>query len=244
MRVLVVFVSVFFMLGGISTLAEEIALDEESILTAFGLDAANEVTYQNEAGEVIPFGQFVKLLMDGRAASLAKSDGVPSVLRLSTRRPRPSVPTSFPELDLIDLDGNAVRDVDFRGHELLVNFFYAECAPCIEEVPALNEFARLYPDIRVLAMTFDEPQIASQYARDHGFEWPIVPGAKEFIDSAGVDEFPTFVLIDNAGRLVGMKSGVPKRLAMERTSVEHIESLVSSLRETRLTSDSELAPQQ
>ena len=52
------------------------------------------------------------------------------------------------------LEGDSGKYRDFRGSWLLVNYWAEWCAPCIEEMPELNEIAKR-PDVNVLAVNFD-----------------------------------------------------------------------------------------
>jgi thiol-disulfide isomerase/thioredoxin len=227
-----------------SAQADEETFDEAWVRDRFGLDAETEITYQSETGEPLSFEEFRKHVMEGKSFGHPMGEE-PFVLHLFTEGPPPPETTTFPVLDLVDLDGHPVQSESFRGHELLVNFFFAECAPCVEEIPALNEFARLNPDLRVLAITFDEAQIARQFAEDRGFEWPIVANAQEFIFSAGIYSFPSLVLVGQDGVFLGIQSGgVDKINEKERTSVEDVASLVGSLRESAGIGKSDQVPKQ
>ena len=228
-----------------ATPADEETFDEAWIRNGFGLDAETVITYQSETGEPLSFEEFQKSVMEGKSFGKEMGKDQPFVLRLLTSGPPSPEPTAFPVMDLMDLDGRPIRSEAFLGHELLVSFFFAECAPCVEEIPALNQFARLNPDLRVLAITFDEAQIARQFATDHGFEWPIVADAKDFIFEAGIYAYPSLVLVGQDGGLLGIQSGgIGKTNIKERTSVENVASQVGFLRESAGISDSNQAPQQ
>lgn len=211
--------------------AQEDAITEEWIREAFGLDAGTEIFYRAEDGEALTFEEFAKLVMEGKNFGKPMGQEGPFVLTVSEPEPQPEIPASFPDLDMADLEGRPVRSEDFLGRELLVNFFFAECAPCVEETPALNEFARRNPGLAVLAITFDPVDVAQQFVVDHGFEWPIVPNAQEFIFGAGVYAFPSYFLLDKDGGLLGVKmGGIDKPVLTAPVTVADVASLVESLR--------------
>ncbi|MCJ7555385.1 MAG: hypothetical protein MUP90_00525, partial [Gammaproteobacteria bacterium] len=111
----------------ISVPAEEEALSEAWIRNAFGLDATTEIFYESETGEPLAFEEFQALVMAGKSFGKPMGTDGPFVLKVMEPEPPPEMPTTFPELDLVDLDGRPIRSKDFLGHELLVNFFFAEC---------------------------------------------------------------------------------------------------------------------
>jgi thiol-disulfide isomerase/thioredoxin len=62
-----------------------------------------------------------------------------------------------------DPDGKPVRLADFRGKPLLVNLWASWCAPCVKELPTLDQLARK-GGIQVLAVSQDDGPHASVVA--------------------------------------------------------------------------------
>jgi peroxiredoxin len=48
-----------------------------------------------------------------------------------------------PNFELPNLDGSRVKLSDYRGKVVVLNFWTKTCKPCLEEMPSLNEFAKL-----------------------------------------------------------------------------------------------------
>ncbi|MEB0032700.1 TlpA disulfide reductase family protein [Undibacterium sp. RTI2.1] len=48
---------------------------------------------------------------------------------------------TFPPSTLKTLDEKTLDNRELTGRYTLVNFFFADCAPCIQELPLLNAFA-------------------------------------------------------------------------------------------------------
>jgi cytochrome oxidase Cu insertion factor (SCO1/SenC/PrrC family) len=136
-----------------------------------------------------------------------------SVTATIHRRGTPSCPspyppvTEMPPFDLRDLDGRRVTSAALRGKPTLVNFYFAQCIPCILEVGPLNQYAASRPDMNFLAVTFDEPAEARAFIKRFGFKWRVVPDAREFIDRMRVKNYPLMALFDAQGRLLGTKRG-------------------------------------
>jgi thiol-disulfide isomerase/thioredoxin len=67
-------------------------------------------------------------------------------------------------------DGStSVHLASYRGHPVLLNFWWSNCAPCIEELPSLLELHREMPNLVILAVSIDEDPTAysSFIARHH-----------------------------------------------------------------------------
>ncbi|HEY1903831.1 MAG TPA: TlpA disulfide reductase family protein [Terracidiphilus sp.] len=49
----------------------------------------------------------------------------------------------------------SIHLADYRGRIVLLNFWWSQCAPCIEELPGLLELHHDRPDIAILAVSID-----------------------------------------------------------------------------------------
>jgi peroxiredoxin len=64
-----------------------------------------------------------------------------------------------PDFDLPDMSGNRVKLSSFRGKTVILNFWTKTCNPCLEEMPAVAELAKIARgrgDIVVLTVSTDE----------------------------------------------------------------------------------------
>ena len=53
---------------------------------------------------------------------------------------------------------NTIRLADYRGKVVLLNLWWSQCPPCIQETPALMQLHRDRPDLAILAVSIDEDQ--------------------------------------------------------------------------------------
>ena len=109
----------------------------------------------------------------------------------------------IPAIDVLALDGTRFSNKLFDGHFTLINFFFSNCAPCVREIPILEEVKRDLPAVSVLAITFDDRKTASEFTQRLGFTWLVLPDLRKFLDDLGVKEYPMLALIGPDGRLVG-----------------------------------------
>ncbi|MBB5207831.1 redoxin family protein [Chiayiivirga flava] len=78
---------------------------------------------------------------------------------------------------------------------------------CIAEIPTLNAFARSNPQFNVFAVTFDDMATATTFATAHGYDWPILADAQDFIDTLGIKVYPSMMLVDAAGIVRAFETG-------------------------------------
>ena len=120
----------------------------------------------------------------------------------SMHAPRPA-----PDFTLPDLDGRPVRLSSFRGHVVVLDFWASWCPPCIAQIPSMRRIADRYKSRGVVVLdinVLDEPNVVRRFVAEHGrFGSNVLLTADESVANAfNVDQFPTEILIDGAGRIV------------------------------------------
>ncbi len=182
-----------------------------------GLADYQSVEYRDTKGALISFAQFEKKISGAGFSMNKRKDGeqAVAVLKLETPQSASPIPKSrlepgmvFPDFKLAATDGSTVDSAALRGRYTLVSFYFADCAPCIKEVPMLNEFAGLNKEYATLAITFDSSDEARQFAQRTGFGWRTLADAQPLIEQAGVKAYPTLALLDPKGRVVATTSGL------------------------------------
>jgi peroxiredoxin len=128
---------------------------------------------------------------------------------------------------LFDVNGKPVSNEDLLGRPTLINFYFAECLPCILETPMLNEYLGLRTDLRMLAVTFDDQTTIEKYNRKHKFAWQSLVSARSLIKQIGVQAYPSFLLVDEAGivRAIASSSEFPKSAGQSKLDSSKRESL-------------------
>jgi hypothetical protein len=144
----------------------------------------------------------VERAMDGKSVTLTiRRPG-------GTSCPSPYAPvTEMPPFDLRDLSGKRVTSAALKGKPTLINFYFAQCIPCILEVGPINGYAKDHPEMNFLAVTFDEAAVARDFVARFKFRWRVVPDARDFIDRMKVKQYPMMALFDANGRLLGTRRG-------------------------------------
>lgn len=126
-------------------------------------------------------------------------------------------PLRVPDLAFRDASGAEKRLSDWRGRTVLFNLWATWCAPCRQEMPALDELqARLGgPDFEVVAVNIDtiNPQKPRAWFDEVGLKrlgFYTDPSAKVFTELKLIGKafgMPTTLLIDPAGCEIGTIAG-------------------------------------
>jgi len=168
-----------------------------------------KMQYFDAEGRALSFDAFFAQVMKGRSFGYEHEGKTAAIVRLDSVQGVPAKGTpakprratvlkagaAFPAFALKSTAGVPVSDAALRGRLTLFNFFFADCVPCIAEIPALNAYARHHPEVQVLAVTFDDAAIAKKFAAQRKLQWPILADGQGLVDAAGVIGFPTFILV-------------------------------------------------
>lgn len=122
-------------------------------------------------------------------------------------------PVAPPDAAFFDAGGTEHRVAEFLGRGMVVNLWATWCAPCVAEMPSLeNLSATLAPfDIAVLPLSSDRGGIETVRAwyKDHDVTaLPVLTDPKGALARAwGAHGLPTTVIIDRNGRDVARLEG-------------------------------------
>jgi thiol-disulfide isomerase/thioredoxin len=146
---------------------------------------------------------------EGAVFQLSQSSGAGGALRLSVF----DQPRVLPEIGFTDGKGHALKLTDFRGKAVLLNIWATWCAPCREEMPALDRLqAKLGGEnFVVLPLSIDRGGVAAveHFYRELGIEklGIYVDASGQTSRTLGLQGVPTTLLIDREGREVARKMG-------------------------------------
>lgn len=117
-------------------------------------------------------------------------------------------------------DGGRLVMAEQRGRPLLLNFWATWCAPCIEEMPELDRFAREQAGWRVVGLALDGPTPVREFLLRHpvgfaiglaGFEGTAL--SRRLGNAQG--SLPFTAVFDAEGRVVRRKLGQTSRAELQ-----------------------------
>jgi len=108
-----------------------------------------------------------------------------------------------------DLDGNTFKLSDLKGQVVILNFWFTNCGPCIQEMPELNNLADNFKNkkVKFLAVTFNKKEIVEQFLKTKDFNFTLIPNANNIISLYGVNTYPTTIVINKKGEIVTKEVG-------------------------------------
>jgi thiol-disulfide isomerase/thioredoxin len=124
---------------------------------------------------------------------------------------QPSLSASTYNWVFYDLDGHAVPFSTFRGKAVFLNFWATWCAPCIAEMPDIQQLYDQFGDRVAFILISDEsPERISSFMEGRGFDMPVYVRRGGAPDDFASRSIPTTFVISPQGQVVIRKTGVAK----------------------------------
>jgi peroxiredoxin len=125
---------------------------------------------------------------------------------------RPAEPSAAPDFALSTLEGRPVRLREFRGKLVLVNFWATWCAPCLHEMPSMEQLYQTFKQTEfvLLAVSMDRQGegVARPFVDKLKLTFPVLlDSTLEVSRQYSVRGLPTTYLIDPEGLLIGVAIG-------------------------------------
>lgn len=128
----------------------------------------------------------------------------------SERIDAPKVELAAADFEGILLNGQPFRLSDQKGKVVFLNFWATWCAPCLKEMPDMQELQKeLGSKILVLAVGMgEEAERIEKFQKKHQFEFQILPDPEMTVTQLyGVRNIPITYLVNTSGIVVGRALG-------------------------------------
>lgn len=112
-----------------------------------------------------------------------------------------------PSFSVKDVKGAAFNLESFKGKYVLIDFWATWCAPCLAELPRLEEAYAKYHDrgLVVVGVSLDETKMAvNDFVKERKLPWTQIHNATcetDLVDAYGVGAIPATFLVDPDGKI-------------------------------------------
>ena len=92
---------------------------------------------------------------------------------------------------------------DFKDKIVILNFWFAQCVPCITEIPSLKELVKNYEDkdVELISITIDNEEKTKELISKHNLTYMVAANGKALAQTYGVKSYPTTFLINKKGNI-------------------------------------------
>jgi peroxiredoxin len=174
--------------------------EQEDFATSFSDTFAGAAT---SAGEFTTARQVYRTLQEKFPESSGIRDKAAKELARLEKVGKPA-----PEFEAQDLGGKSIRLESLRGKYVLVDFWATWCAPCIAELPRLQEAYRKYhgSGFEILGVSLDETRTpVVDFVKVRKLPWLQLhngTAGADMVEAFGVGSIPATYLVDPEGKII------------------------------------------
>ena len=119
-----------------------------------------------------------------------------------------------PNFKAVTINNDSIELYNYKGYVVVLNFWFVSCAPCIAEIPGLNDIVKKYSNdsVKFISITKDSKDyILNYFSKRKHFDFEIISNDEDifreiFLFGVGFG-YPTTVIIDKKGVIRYVKSG-------------------------------------
>jgi peroxiredoxin len=115
-----------------------------------------------------------------------------------------------PDWTFSTTEGETIRLSELKGKVVLLDFYYKGCFPCMLAIPELQKLHEQFKDsgLMVIGMNpIDSAEEIAEFKKKRSVTYPSIIATKELAEEYNVSGYPTFYLIDKAGKIIFRQSG-------------------------------------
>lgn len=114
----------------------------------------------------------------------------------------------LPKFILTSLDGSNIHSEFLKGKPTVINLWFTNCAPCVEEIPVLNELKSEYSDVvNFVAITYQEPNVVKSFLKSTKFDFFHLVNSKEYLKTFGFFGYPKTIILNHDLKIMKIEKG-------------------------------------
>ncbi len=115
----------------------------------------------------------------------------------------------FPFENLTTIDGNKLNFANLNGKPTLINFWFTQCYPCLEEIPVLNKIKEEFKDkINFISITYDSKEKVLKLFEKIKYDFVHITDQKAFTKKMGIKSYPQNYLVNKKGFIFLVEDGI------------------------------------
>ncbi|MCX6319032.1 MAG: TlpA disulfide reductase family protein [Bacteroidetes bacterium] len=107
----------------------------------------------------------------------------------------------LPHFELKGLDSTVWESAQQTGKIIVINCWFTTCKPCIQEMPELNDLVEANKNkyVLFLAPAPEDGALIRKFLTKYTFHYIILTSALDYFNNAGIENFPTHLVVDKTG---------------------------------------------
>jgi peroxiredoxin len=165
----------------------------------------SNTVYLDTAGKKIDSKLFTESLKSGKFTFVPDMKGSKVIsIKLKASELKVTMGSMAPLFAGTDLNGHSIDLKALKGKTVVLNFWFTSCAPCMAEMPEMNDMVAKYKkdsSVVFVAVTYNSPEEVKAFLKRKEFKFNILAGRSDIIKQYGISGYPTSMVIDKTGNI-------------------------------------------
>jgi peroxiredoxin len=169
---------------------EGVKLDQSSLVTALQTNRFKQELYFDDS-KVLKAVVMVPLDDEELAWNSKKKEGKVLIGQKS------------PDFQVTDINGQSYSRDELAGKVVVINTWFAECKPCIKEIPDLNRLVQDFEgeDVVFLGFARNDQKDILKFLEKRQFNYQHISADSELFSKFYINVYPTNILLDRNSRI-------------------------------------------
>jgi thiol-disulfide isomerase/thioredoxin len=135
----------------------------------------------------------------------------------------------LPKFSLTSLKGDKLNSDYLRGKPTLINFWFSNCSPCIEEMPVLNEIKSHFGnDVNFISITYEDSNEVTEFLKRREFNFTHLTDSRDYLKSFGFFGYPKTLILDKNLIIIEIEKLIPKDISKRKQNEAEFKQRVIS----------------
>ncbi|MEP7197701.1 MAG: TlpA disulfide reductase family protein [Saprospiraceae bacterium] len=141
----------------------------------------------------------------------------------------------LPKFELNLLNEKKLNSESLKGRPTIINFWFSNCAPCIEEIPLLNKIKTEFGnEVNFVSITFHDQNEVNEFLKANKFDFTHVIESNEYLEGFGLFGYPKTLILDKNLIITEIEKRNPKDIKNEaQNKAEFITRISNQLTELK-----------
>ncbi|PDS26801.1 TlpA family protein disulfide reductase [Flavobacterium branchiophilum] len=134
----------------------------------------------------------------------------PKKLEKEINSKRKLIGKPFPLKNVVTINNKKIHLDSLKGKPTLINLWFCNCSPCLEEIPILNEIRDKYIDkCNFIAITYDDKQKVQNIISKKNYRFNHIVENTQLTTKLGFNSYPVNIFLDKNGIIKQIEGGIP-----------------------------------
>ena len=133
----------------------------------------------------------------------------------------------MPELNVVTVDGDSITNKSLQGKVVVINFWFRECAPCVEEIPFLDSIQQHFKNKNVvfIGISSNSKESIIEFTKEKNFSYKMIANGETLAWNFTLAGWPKTYIFDKKNRFKAIYYSIRDEVSQQEIENKILELL-------------------